>query len=267
MPASHLRPGLARDGIFNLRDLGGTPAADETVVAERLLVRADALHRSSAATVQALHDHGIRRVLDLRDDSERDLSGAFTVVDDLDIEVRFVPVLDPTYEWDLDGVEMEALLAHRYEDILTNFGDRLADAVTAIADADGGVAFHCAVGKDRTGLLAMLVLGALGAADEVIVADYARSSLATGVQVQWIRTLGLPHGPRDDEEMATGVWSARAVTMQRTLDHLDRDHGGVTAYLRGIGVDDDALDLMRSRLLVDPDLPTSGPPSGPSEQG
>ena len=107
MPASHLRPQLARDGIFNLRDLGGSPVDDGRVLRRGMLVRADALQRSSGSTVRALHVHGIRRVLDLRDDSERDLSGAFTVVDDLDQLIagteagtRYCLVwisLDPTY--------------------------------------------------------------------------------------------------------------------------------------------------------------------------
>ena len=47
------------------------------------------------------------------------------------------------------------------------------DAITAIADSPGAVVFHCAAGKDRTGLVSAVVLGALGVSDEDIVADYA----------------------------------------------------------------------------------------------
>lgn len=252
MPASYLRPGLARDGIFNLRDLGGTPAADGRVVRERVLVRADALQRSSPGTVQALHDHGVRRVIDLRDGSERDEEGSFTVVDGIEIDVLHLPVLDPTYVWDVHGVAREDLLAHRYEDILTAFGERFRDAVVAVADTDGGVAYHCAVGKDRTGLLTLLLLGALGTPPDAIVADYVRSARVNAVQVSWLRTLGLRYGDVDDEEVAVGVWSARAETMERTIELLDRTHGGVLGYLREAGVDDDVVAELRDRLLEQP---------------
>lgn len=249
MPASHLRPGLARDGIFNLRDLGGTPAADEAVVAERLLVRADALHRSSAATVQALHDHGIRRVLDLRDDSERDEEGTFTTTEGLGIDVLHFPVLDPAYEWEVVDVPREQVLAHRYIDILDSHGERFAAALSSVAEADGGVAYHCAVGKDRTGLLTVLLLGALGSPREAIVADYTRSARVNALQVGWLRIFGRRYGDVDDEEIAVGVWSARAETMEATLDHLDDAHGGVDGYLRVLGVGDDVVTELRGRLL------------------
>lgn len=249
MTASHLRPQLARDGIFNLRDLGGMPAADGSVVRERVLVRADALQRSSPATVRALHDYGIRRVLDLRDGSEREEDGTFRTVDDLDIEVLHLSVLDPTYEWDVTEVPREQLLAHRYADILTGFGDRFADAVRSVAEADGGVAYHCAVGKDRTGLLTLLLLGALGTPRDAIVADYASSARVTAIQVAWLRVLGRRYGDVDDEEVAVGVWSARAETMDATIDHLEAAHGGVLGYLRAAGVDDDVVPELRSRLL------------------
>ncbi len=250
MPASHLRPGLARDGIFNLRDLGGTPASGGAVVRERVLVRADALQRSSPETVQALHDHGIRRVLDLRDDSERSAAGTFSPTDGIEIEVLHLPVLDPTYEWEVTDVPRDRLLAHRYVDILSAFGDRYAEAVRAVVDADGGVAFHCAVGKDRTGLLAMLLLGAVGSPKEAIVADYAASARATAVQVSWLRVLGrLGDTDVDDDDLAVGVWSARADTMVATLGHLESEHGGVEGYLRSIGVGDDVLAELRARVL------------------
>lgn len=249
MSASHLRPALARDGIFNLRDLGGTPAREGAVVRERVLVRADALQRSSPATAKALHDHGIRRVLDLRDASERARSGTFSPADGLDIDVVHLPVLDPTYEWDVVDVPRERMLAHRYADILTSFGDRFAAAVQTVAETDGGVAFHCAVGKDRTGLLAMLLLGALGSPREVIVSDYVRSARASAVQVARLRVLGVPEGDVDDDEIAIGVWSARAVTMESTIDRLDAEHGGIEGYLRSIGVDDVLVAALRARLL------------------
>ena len=66
----------------------------------------------------------------------------------------------------------------------------------------------------------------LDVADEVVVADYVRSARATAVQVSWLWSLGRPGGQATDDDLALGVWSARAETMQATLDWLRAEHGG-----------------------------------------
>jgi protein-tyrosine phosphatase len=254
VPTDRLRPQLARDGVFNARDLGGTPVGDGSAVRPGLLVRADALHRCSTPTAAALHDHGIRVVLDLRDDVERDAEGVF---EGPGIEVEHHPVLDPAYDWDGPrpdpGPDLpddaSALLAHRYAEILDAFRERFVAAVGRIADADGGVAYHCAIGKDRTGLLTALLLGTLGATREVVVADYARSARATAVQVSWLMLFGLPTAAVDEDDLDHGVWSARPGTMRATLDHLDRVHGGPERFLLEGGLDPGVPDQLRARLL------------------
>lgn len=255
MPTPELRPLLARDGIFNARDLGGIATDDGRVLRSGRLVRADALHRSSTSA-QALLDHGIVRVIDLRDDRERDEAGVLVAEG---IDVVHQPLLDPTFEW-LDDTHPEpaTLLAHRYELILSSFPDRFAGAVDAIvstvADPErpGGVAYHCAVGKDRTGLLTALLLDVLGVPDETIVSDYVRSSAATAVQVSWLWALGLPGGSTTDDELEFGVWSARPETMQATLAWLRSEDGGAEAYLVDAGVASADLDALQEAVLTEP---------------
>jgi protein-tyrosine phosphatase len=219
-----------------------------------LLVRADGLHRCSAPTASALYDHGVRVVLDLRDDTERGAEGVF---EGPGIDVEHHPVLDPAYDWDTGSPtppadlpdDASALLAHRYAEILDAFSARFVAAVERIATADGGVAYHCAIGKDRTGLLTALLLGTLGADREVVVADYARSARATAIQVNWLMLFGLPTAAVDEDDLDHGVWSARPGTMRATLDHLDRAHGGPERFLVDGGLDPGVPDLLRSRLL------------------
>ncbi len=253
MPSAELRPRLAREGIFNVRDLGGTPVADGRRVVSGRLVRADALHRARG-TAEDLRRYGVTRVLDLRDQRERDEDG---VLESPGIEVLHLPVLDPTFEWvDDSHDDLGTLLAHRYQVILESFPGRFADAVGAVTevvvdDRAGAVAFHCAVGKDRTGLLTALLLGSLGASDDTVVADYTRSSAAVAVQVSWLWSMGHPAGQVDDDHLEIGLWSARPETMRRTLDWLAVEYGGSAPYLREAGVEDEQIDALRRALLVE----------------
>ena len=247
MPTPALRPILARDGIFNARDLGGVPTRDGRYVRPNALVRADALHRAGDRSAQALAEHGVTLVLDLRDEAERAREGVLAVDG---IVVEHLLVLDPHYEW----YDTDAALAERYVEILDRFADRFIGGVELVAEAPGGVAYHCAVGKDRTGLLTALLLGALGVDEETIVADYARSSLAITVQATWALIYGVYDRPVTDEDLESGVWSARPDTMRATLAWLRAEHGGVEGYLTAAGLAPEVPEALRARLLVD------GPP-------
>ena len=255
MPTERLRVSLARDGVFNTRDLGGLVTGDGRVVASGRVVRGDALQRVKGS-LDELREYGLVRVLDLRDERERDSDGVFSAEG---IEVEHHPVLDPTFAWyDRGDLELSQLLGQRYRDILGAFGPRLAGTLRSIAEVvgpdrpEGTVAFHCAVGKDRTGLVTALLLSLLGVDAPTIAADYARSSAATAVQVQWLWAFGLPGGNASDDDLAVGVWSARPETMLATLDWLASEHGGAERYLREQGLEDDAVEALRAGLLVAP---------------
>jgi hypothetical protein len=152
----------------NARDLGGLGD-----IRRGALVRADSLQQLSGGGWAALHEHGIRTVIDLRnpdeigaDDAPRP-PGLTTVRFPLD-------GLEDTGFWDVWMHRPEFGTAHYYGPWLEHFPDRARHVLTAIARAEpGGVAYHCVGGRDRTGLVTMLVLALLGVPREQIVEDYA----------------------------------------------------------------------------------------------
>ena len=165
-------------GCFNVRDLGGLPAEGGRRTAWGALVRADSLTRLTAAGWQALLDHGVRTVVDLRNERERGEAP--------DAAPR--PESIATVCCALDGVEDRAFW--RPIEQTPEFGTPIyyrahlqrkpqlaAAAVKAIAyAAPGGVAVHCVGGRDRTGELTMVVLALLGVAPSVIATDYELSA-------------------------------------------------------------------------------------------
>lgn len=163
------------DGCFNVRDLGGLPTVDGRFTRWGAVVRGDSLDCLSARGWDQLEAHGVRAVIDLRNEDER---GENVAPRPPSIETIRIP-LDETADrefWDdwENGPQFGTPLY--YGPHLHRFPAKSAEVVAAIAQAPpGGVAFHCAGGRDRSGQIAILVLALVGVAEEQIVADYLLS--------------------------------------------------------------------------------------------
>jgi protein-tyrosine phosphatase len=104
-------------------------------------------------------------------------------------------------------------------------------------------------GKDRTGLVTALVLRVAGVEPDVVAADYALTEAALApTHEQWV-------AEAPDEAVRRRrllLQPAPPSVMTAVLEALEERYGGVPAYLRGAGVDDDVLDRVRERLLAAP---------------
>ena len=241
---------LVWDGCVNVRDLGGHPTqAGPTPF--RAVVRADRIDRLSDAGWQALVDYGIRRVVDLRTAGERDGGPP----EGLEVEIVHESVL-PDLEWEgwaeidelsdraPDGVTATEVV---YVEFLERFRDGFARAVRHVADApEGGVVVHCQGGKDRTGLVAALLLRLAGVSHEDIGADYSlsRQNLSAFLD-EWIASA------KDEEQRLrrSRTSDSPAESMIRVLQTIEQRHGDVAGYLRDAGLDDETIQRARSRLL------------------
>jgi len=229
-------------GCFNVRDLGGLPAGAVRTV-RGALVRADSLSRLSQAGWEALRDHGVRTVIDLRNAREREEAPDVATRPDA-IETVTVP---------LDGVEDRGFWQPiedtpefgtplYYRAHLMRKPELAANAVKAIAHArPGGVAFHCVGGRDRSGELAMVVLALLGVAPELIAEDY---ELSTERQVGLWGALGEP----DQAPGLAAFLAERGTTagqvIETTLGSLD-----LPATLAAGGLAAEDVDALRARAL------------------
>src|SRR3954447_20422308 len=161
---------LSWDGCANVRDLGGLGR-----IRRGALVRADALQNLTAAGWAALEAHGIRTVVDLRNPDEIGEDAAPRPPGLITIRIPLDGMEDTGFwsQW-LDRPEFGT--PHYYGPWLERFPDRAARALAAIARAQpGGVAYHCGIGRDRTGLVTMLILAALGVPAQAAAEDYALS--------------------------------------------------------------------------------------------
>jgi len=243
---------LAWDGCLNVRDLGGLPTEDGRRTRVGTVVRSDNIRALTDAGWRSLAAHGVQRIVDLRWPEEL----AEDAPRDVEIEVVHVSVLGETYDHEyvaeldahLAGVEDVAdHYAWSYVDFLERYRERFGRAFAAVADADGPVVVHCMGGKDRTGLVAGLLLRLAGVDRETIGADYALSSANLApLSARWIDEAA------DDEQRAKRELLSHtpAEGMVRTLEEIERRYGDVAAYLRAAGLTDAQVERLRDRLVA-----------------
>jgi protein-tyrosine phosphatase len=244
---------LVWDGCLNVRELGGLPTKDGAETQFGAVVRADSVRQLSQEGWQALVDHGVRTVIDLRGDHER----AEDPPAELPVEVVHVPFMEASEgEWDEIAEELDAAVAAApdaavatrdvYLIFLERFRSNVARAVRAIAHAPaGGVVIHCAGGKDRTGLLSAFLLHVGGVGDEEIAADYALSEERLR---PWHEVWFAAAESEEELERLRRTAQTPAASMTGVFAELERRYGGVEPYLRGAGVTDEELGLIRARL-------------------
>jgi protein-tyrosine phosphatase len=237
---------LAWEGCLNARDLGGYPTAGGGETRWGAVVRSDSLAALTEAGRAALADYGVRAIIDLRLQSERDQHpNPYAEPGDHGIGYRTVSIIDPAAGFPPDTFT----LAENYLWMLDRFRRQVAEVMTAIADApDGAVLIHCAAGKDRTGLVSALLLGLVGVPGETIATDYALTAeYLRPRDEEW-----LEHGPgeRAEREAMAARFAPTAEVMLEVLAGLTERHGGVEQYLTGAGVGPGRLARLRDRLLA-----------------
>ena len=242
------------EGPINFRDLGG-PAAVGGTVRHGVVFRADGLHTMTLADLETVVGRlGVRHVVDLRSEAERTDPG-LGLIADAPVENHHVPILDETASVWAGSVR----LADLYRSMLDNSAERFAHAIHLVARVNGPVVFHCAAGKDRTGLLAALILGLVGVDDRHVCDDYAATGEVAAQLRQRIEELAADpaHAERfgalraraDWPELVEEITSARYSTMANLLDEIRSNDGTITSWALRNGVAASDIAHLHRRLI------------------
>ncbi len=238
---------LALEGCLNFRDLGGYPTTDGRRIAWRRLFRSDALHALTAPDIEVLLGSpvGLSDVIDLRSSAELASEGRGRL-EATPAAFHHAPLFDgPPSEGRSAAADMT--LADRYLGLLEIAMAPIARIIDIVARADGAAVYHCAAGKDRTGVVSAVLLALLGVDDDLIVTDYA----LTGQNLDAIlERLNAMHGYKDMlDALPPDTQHANPETMVDLLAGVAERWGGFEGYVREAGVDDTTLSALRSRVL------------------
>jgi len=236
------------EGSFNFRDLGGYPTRDGASVRWRRMFRADGLQSLTSTDVAHLQDElRLSAVIDLRSTSELTNDGRGLLAETR-IAFHHVPFFDGSRS-EQQQMPADLTLAQMYIGMIERASEPIARAIRVLSETEPGASavYHCAAGKDRTGVLSAILLSLLGVEEELIVADYALSQDSMDKVIERLDSL---RGYDDMwQELPPETLHARPETMRGLLGQMNERWGGVEGYVRGIGIGDRELGRLRERSL------------------
>lgn len=232
---------LPLKNAYNVRDLGGYACDGGKTTRWHSFLRTDDLSQLNTEEIQFLLDYGVVADIDLRSFGECDYApDPFAKIDGVEyiqIPLGIDDIADVRMAIDK---EPERLMPLFYTGVVDRAKDKVANILTRIANApEGCIIFHCAAGKDRTGIVAMLLLGLVGVSYSDIVSNY---------QVSYSY---LKHSPSFIEVMRNhppDLLRSKEEYIETLLDHINDSYGGIKQYISTLNLGDEVLNKLRARI-------------------
>ncbi len=235
---------VALDGPRNFRELGGYPA-EGGHIKRGVIFRSDGLQSLTDSDRQWMLEHGISCVIDLRSDNE-----ATTKPDAVteEFEHHHIAMSDRLREEDGKEIYPDTI-AELYKVILNTHKEGFAKVMRILIERNGRPAvFHCAVGKDRTGITAMLILWLCGVPEDIIVADYEVSEHNMKPIFDKLREMF----KEANMEVPDVLLGSRPQDMRTTMDYIRENWGSAAGYLGACGLSKEELQRL-CEIFVDRD--------------
>ncbi len=248
------------EGMNNARDLGGMVTADGKQVRKGLFLRTDALNALTDDDVRELTDNQkVSLIIDLRTSEEK--------MEKPDREIReasyyHIPVFSSAQAGVTREEDAMATFIRELPDMRIFYRKMVEDdeasgnvcrALRLIMNNEQGCSlFHCVAGKDRTGILAMLILGILGVSEEDIMEDYMLTNVSGREIAGQIAEMVLER--YHNEELAERVKAACTADegyLNAALDYIHSEYGTIPDYCRDkLGISEEEMDVFRQKALV-----------------
>lgn len=230
-------------GCPNFRDLGGYKKKDGGFTQYNRIYRSDCLSKLNEEDIKMMEKHNIRCVIDLRYTNE---------IEDrpnpLSSREKFcyynVSLKDGLYSDDFNSYMLECM-SNMYISLAEEASDEIVQVFKIFADhADHGTVFHCTAGKDRTGVIAALLLLLAGVSKEDIIANYAVSyellKELIEIDIEEIKAKGI--------NVMEHVFLSEPENMERFLNHIESKYQSVEKYLLCKGLPEDELCKVKNIL-------------------
>lgn len=229
---------LPLEGSFNTRELGGYPVTKGVTHFQKFL-RSDSLSDLTKQDITFLENYGVRTIVDLRSDAEviEAPSLQSDKIQNLHLPLVTGNVADATRDI---TKEMDYSMGSFYVDCLKRYPESLVNIFEAFAESDGCVLFHCAAGKDRTGIVAALLLELAGVSQADIIANY---------QITYTYLKSNPNFVQAHGSYPVEMTYSLPGYIEAALAYVHSYHGSAENYLLSFGVSQAVLTELRDRLV------------------
>lgn len=241
------------ESISNFRDIGGYRTHKGKTVAWRRIFRSGNLNRVTEDDFKRLKEEiGLTTVIDLRSIEEIERQGTGLPADS-DIKYYNVSFItdDDRQEAERKRYDSFTNMGQFYVDFTRDkgFGGSIVQALEIIAEPrNHPLAFNCAVGKDRTGILAAMLLSTLGVAEKDIIEDYTLSDQYMDALREQLKKAD--DIPDDVKILPDFFWRAAPESMTLLLAKLREEYGSISGYLKLMGAEDSLTERLEKALLV-----------------
>jgi protein-tyrosine phosphatase len=240
---------------INLRDLGGVRTTDGNAVRRGQVYRSAALTDLAGAPLDNVRALGIRTIVDLRRNAERQACPTpWEAMGCAEYWSRDYDYSDADHRErmrrpDFTAADARASMLALYAELPYEQAESYSRLFRAIADGEGPVLFHCAVGKDRTGVAAALILTAAGVSREHVIADYVATE-AFDLQGS-PHARGWPDRPAERKAAFAPLLGVDLAYLDAMFDVLERQSGTIEVYLRDtLGLSDAERAALHAQLVA-----------------
>lgn len=236
------------EGCFNFRDLGGYQTSDGRHFQTGLVFRSDGLQMLTPADLTKLSGEvGLGHVIDLRSHAEVEEVGCGPIADQATIHHIPLFVGAEGSSDVMSNFKMPSDMGELYFLMLGFAQEPIAEVVRLLADAESPAVFHCAAGKDRTGVISAVLLSLLGVPHETIVADYAFSRQNIDLINQRLNNAGTYQNFMAD--LPEGAYDADPACMESFLSRVHQAHGSMAGWAEEAGLGADVVEALGAKLL------------------
>ena len=205
-----------------------------------VLIRSDHVGQLNASGVDAMEAYGVTTVLDLRSIGET-VNRPSPFADGSRTRYLHRELIDDA---NMTHIGDSQSMFDRYIFIVEKRPQAFGQVLEAVAGAEGCVLFHCFAGKDRTGLVAAMLLSVAGVAPEDIAADYGQTDLQLAPQYErWIA-----EAPPEKRDAFRDELRCPPERILGVLDHIERRWGGVAGYLEAAGMAPSTIERVAAKL-------------------
>lgn len=237
---SHLLP---IEGACNVRDIGNFETTDGHFTKEGVFYRSDSTARFTGKDVEFFTKRNLSLVIDLRSAEEVRLApSAFYGVDG--VRYENIQVIDGIHS-NFTRASAPATMGELYIHFLEAAKPAFANVFRLFAKNHGAALYHCTAGKDRTGVITMLLLSLAGLSDEDIIEDYAATEIFSAhiiaSQKAQLAAMGL--------DVPEFMLHADAENMRETIQYLHEKYESAENYLKSCKVSPEEIAAVKKKLI------------------